>query len=355
MISAKSMIVRMSVRLELYINLIVVPLAVYYAVIAGRYHGEKLYYLIWASIISATAAMFFGVVFRTVRLSGIIRELNAHKEDLFALKLRILLYPRFEGIIITLRWVLGILCCYLIVSSKVTISWTETLPAFLILIMCIPINSIISYSTAEHVLAPILMDERIRGVYIPLNQYKLHSLSFRTIMTLVYVLIVPLVTLGHFLYIANFDGFRFVDLPFHFMIIFLLSLTAIFITVYESDSGIRAGLKMTVENLEELEKGNLHVAPIPILGKSGIGIISQSVNILAKSLRSSAEMFSKAFESSPMGMIIMQYDGGTILNANESFLKIFGYGQGEIIGQPLKEVGLFPNPWTIMKGSYRSF
>ena len=74
MISAKSMIVRMSVRLELYINLIVVPLAVYYAVIAGRYHGEKLYYLIWASIISATAAMFFGVVFRTVRLSALFAK-----------------------------------------------------------------------------------------------------------------------------------------------------------------------------------------------------------------------------------------------------------------------------------------
>ena len=341
MISAKSMIVRMSVRLELYINLIVVPLAVYYAAIAGRYHGEQLYYLIWASIISASAAMFFGVVFRTVRLSGIIRELNAHKEDLFALKLRILLYPRFEGIIITLRWVLGILCCYLIVSSKVAITWTETLPSFLILIMCIPINSIISYCTAEHMLAPILMDERIRGVYVPLNQYKLHSLSFRTIMILVYVLIVPLVPLGHFLYIANFEGFRFADLPFHFMIILLLSLAAIFITVYESNFGTRSALKMTVKNLEELEKGNLQVAPVPILTKGEIGIISQSVNVLAKSLRSSAEMFSKAFESSPMGRVIMQYGGGMIINANQSFLKIFGYGRGEIIGRPLKEVGLF--------------
>ncbi len=341
MISAWRLILRLTVRLELYINLIVVPLAMYYGTIAGRYKGEKLNYLIAASIVSATLATLFGIFVRIWKLSNILSDLEAKREDYTSIKLRLLSYPRSESTIITLRWLFGLLCCYLMMRSFVELTWFETLPTVFILLLCIPINSVISYSTTEHLLAPLLMDERIRGVYIPRHMYKLFSVSYRTALIVVSALIIPLVTLGHFLFLSNLGGVRFTDLTTHVFIILFLSLAAIFVTVYESNAGIHSGLMMTVKNLAELEKGNLNVEPIPLLTKGEIGVISQYVNILAHSLRNSEEMFSKAFRSSPVGIVIWKIDGGFFLNVNESFTKISGYKREEVIGRTIKGVGLF--------------
>lgn len=341
MISTRRLIARLTIRLELYINLIVVPLAVYYGTIAGRYKGENLKYLIISSIIAASLATLFGMFVRIWKLSHILNALDTKSEDYAAIKLKLLSYPRSESTVIILRWVFGLLCCYLILSSFAELKWFEILPAFFILILCIPINSIISYSTTEHLLSPLLMDERIRGVYTPRNMYKLFSVSYRTTLIVISILIIPLVTLGHFLFISNIEAVRFTDLPFHVFIILALSLAAIFVTVHESNAGIRSGLAMTVKNLEELEKGNLNVEPIPLLTKGEIGVISQSVNVLANSLRNSEEMFSKAFRSSPVGIVIWKIDGGYFLNVNESFTKISGYSREEVTGRNIWDMGLF--------------
>ncbi|MCX5799695.1 MAG: PAS domain-containing sensor histidine kinase, partial [Proteobacteria bacterium] len=111
--------------------------------------------------------------------------------------------------------------------------------------------------------------------------------------------------------------------------------------VHESNAGIQSGLRMTLETLEELEKGNLLVEPIPLLAKGEIGVISQSVNVLAHSLRNSEEMFSKAFRSSPVGIVIWRVLDGCFLNVNESFFKISGFSRDSVIGRTLEEIGLF--------------
>ncbi|MRR35501.1 PAS domain S-box protein [bacterium] len=340
-ISARTLITRLTLRLELYINIIVVPLAVYYGAIVGGYRGNKLTYIIIMSVISATLATLFGMFVRIWKLSDIIGDLNSRWEDLASIKLRLLNYPRSESTIITLRWVFGLLCCYLLMRSFVELTWAETLPVFFILILCIPINSVISYSTTEHLLAPVLMDERIRGVYIPRHMYKLFSVSYRTTFIVISVLLIPVITFGHFLFISNLETMPIRDLLSYVLIILTLSLAAIFVTVYESNAGIQSGLMMTLKNLGELEKGNLDVEPIPLLTKGEIGIIGQSVNILAHSLRNSEEMFSKAFRSSPVGIVIWKIDGGYFLNINESFTKISGYVREEVVGRNIREVSLF--------------
>jgi PAS domain S-box-containing protein len=341
MISTKGLIAKLTIRLELYINLIVVPLALYYGTIAGMFQGKKLLYVIYTAIISATLATLFGMSIRIWKLTRILNALDAGTEDYATIKLDLLSYPTTESIVIVLRWVLGLVCQYVILQSSVGITWFETLPVFFILLLCVPINSIISYCTTEHLLSPVLMDDRIKGVHLPRDSYTLFSVSFRTTLIVISVLIIPLVTLGHFLFISNLQAFRLSDLSINVFIIMALSLAAIFVTVHESNAGIHTGLKMTLETLEELEKGNLLVEPIPLLAKGEIGIISQSVNVLAHSLRNSEEMFSKAFRSSPVGIVIWRIQDGCFLNINESFLKISGFSRDSVIGKTLEEVGLF--------------
>ncbi len=305
------------------------------------FQGEKLLYVIYTAIISATLATLFGMSIRIWKLTGILNALNRGTEDYATIKLDLLSYPTTESIVIALRWVLGLACQYAILQSSVGITWFETLPVFFILLLCIPINSIISYCTTEHLLSPVLMDDRIKGVHLPRDSYTLFSVSSRTTLIVISVLIIPLITLGHFLFISHLQAISLSDLSINVFIILALSLAAIFVTVHESNAGIQSGLRMTLDTLEELEKGNLIVEPIPLLAKGEIGVISQSVNILAHSLRNSEEMFSKAFRSSPVGIVIWRVLDGCFLNVNESFFKICGFSRDSVLGRSLKEIGLF--------------
>jgi hypothetical protein len=260
-ISARNLITRLTLRLELYINIIVVPLAVYYGSVVGGYRATKLTYIIVMSVISATLATLFGMFVRIWKLSDIIGDLNSRWDDYASIKLRLINYPRSEATIITLRWLFGLLCCYHHMRSFVELSWIDTMPVFFILFLCIPINSVISYSTTEHLLAPLLMDERIRGVYIPRHMYKLFSVSYRTTFIVVSVLIIPVITFGHILFISSLEIIPISDLVSYVLIILTLSLAAIFVTVYESNAGIRSGLMMTLKNLGELERGTSTWSP----------------------------------------------------------------------------------------------
>jgi PAS domain S-box-containing protein len=115
------------------------------------------------------------------------------------------------------------------------------------------------------------------------------------------------------------------------------------VTVHESERRHQLRLKMTVNTLEDLEKGNHDVPPYHAhQGRSGI--ISQSVNVLAHSLRNSQEMFEKAFRSSPMGIAIWRLGGGFLVNVNESFTEITGYTRDNMAGRALEDVGLFASP-----------
>jgi len=341
MISTRSLIAKLTIRLELYINLIVVPLAMYYGSFAGRYTGEKLYLLITASVIAATLATFFGMAVRIWKLTTILNNLRDRIQDDANIKLKLLSYPRTESTIIILRWIFGMTCVYFIMRSFYVLSWVEILPIFFVLLLCIPINSIISYCTTEHLLFPVLKEERIKNVYLPREKYKLFSVSYRTSLIVISILLIPLITLGHFLFISHLETVRLTDLSLHVFIVMCLSLAAIFVTVYESNAGIQSGLKMTVQTLDALEKGDLNVESIPLLTKGEIGIISQYVNILAHSLKNSEEMFSKAFRSSPVGIVLWTIGGGLFLNVNESFIKISGYSREEIVGNMLHDVNLF--------------
>ena len=59
-------------------------------------------------------------------------------------------------------------------------------------------------------------------------------------------------------------------------------------------------------------------------------------------LRQSEERFSKAFRSSPFGIVIATESKGRMVDANPAFLKMVGYNREDVIGRTAKELNL----WT---------
>ena len=78
-------------------------------------------------------------------------------------------------------------------------------------------------------------------------------------------------------------------------------------------------------------------------------IIWTSIDITARKiaedrLKESEERFSKAFHSSPLGMVITTLPEGRFIDANESFLRLTQYTRKDIIGRTSAEFNLFADP-----------
>ena len=65
---------------------------------------------------------------------------------------------------------------------------------------------------------------------------------------------------------------------------------------------------------------------------------------MEKSLKESEEKFSKAFMNSPQAVVITSLDDGVILEANDTFVKLFGYTRKEIIGKKAVDLHLWNSP-----------
>jgi PAS domain S-box-containing protein len=65
---------------------------------------------------------------------------------------------------------------------------------------------------------------------------------------------------------------------------------------------------------------------------------------LVDSLRQSEEKFSRAFRVSPDAMMINALTDGRFIDVNDSFLQIVGYERDEVIGRPIGEIDIWPDP-----------
>ncbi len=63
-----------------------------------------------------------------------------------------------------------------------------------------------------------------------------------------------------------------------------------------------------------------------------------------KALKESEERFSAAFNASPVALIVSRWKDGRYLYVNESFLRLFEYTSGEVIGRTSQELNIYANP-----------
>jgi PAS domain S-box-containing protein len=61
-------------------------------------------------------------------------------------------------------------------------------------------------------------------------------------------------------------------------------------------------------------------------------------------LRKSEERFSKAFRATPISIAISTLDKGRIVDANDGYLRLFGFSRDEVIGRYAHELGIWINP-----------
>jgi PAS domain S-box-containing protein len=80
---------------------------------------------------------------------------------------------------------------------------------------------------------------------------------------------------------------------------------------------------------------------------AGLEIIARDITArkyAEDALRQSEERFSSAFRASPVAIAISSYPDGRLADVNASFVKLFGYSRGEVIGRTALDLGLWVDP-----------
>ena len=103
--------------------------------------------------------------------------------------------------------------------------------------------------------------------------------------------------------------------------------------------------------LRKAEPLDVSISAAPVRDGSGvvIGCIAVLTDITAQrraddALRRSEERFGKGFRASPIGMLVSKLGDGSIVDVNDSFLRISGYQRDDLIGRSADDLGWWVSP-----------
>lgn len=272
-------------KIETRNSFVTVPTALYVACIAGGYSDKKISYLVISAVIALTVTAAPGIAFRFFTVKKLFSRLESKDADYTRIKKMLLLYPKFEANVILIRWVAAISICYLTFRIFTIPTFLETMPFLLTPFLTLPIGYTMIFFITENMLSDLHMDQRISSAKLITESFKLFSMFKRTVLIAGSIVVIPIVILGYFFFAASTGYMQFSHLIMHITFVGILSSMIIFILVKESTAGMDANLKIIIESLETMDRGNLNIKNVPMLTTAEIGIIGQHVNMLAESLR----------------------------------------------------------------------
>jgi methyl-accepting chemotaxis protein len=287
MIKKGRFILKLTLRLEIYTNFIVVPLLLYFGRLTGHYspEGEKL--LNSNALVISTFNMIVATILRIIILNVIMRKINRDdgNTDFAKIKRNLLNYPRIETIIISVRWAFGLSMTFATMYLAGYAEASRALTYFIDILMCGTVNAVISFFVTENMISHILKTPRLAATPLPAGSYSQVGIQLRLLMTVIAVLIIPIVIMGYMVVLISSGIVKIDQFAGHLLFIVVMSLFTLAVVLFESTSGIRNGMKMTIGALQKLSENDFNTGSLPMLDRSEIGIISQYVNKLGGSLR----------------------------------------------------------------------
>ncbi len=276
-------------KLESYAFLMVTPLAVYFVALSGAHRGPDVKIIVAGAVIAVPFVLLFGIPMRVIRLFPLIHALYGPRsgdltdEKLMSIKRGLLNYPMYEGVVIILRWLLGLTVAALYVYLET--GMFGDIEYLLSIILVIPVSYTLFYFTTENYLGRYLLDDRMSRVMLQPGSYRHVSLFTRTLLILISIIIIPTIISSYFFVLSQAGLIHFQYTRLHVFFIVSLSLFSIVSTAYESTINIRRGMNLTVRTLENMRGGNFDVH-LAMISRDEIGVITQYVNFLAEALRS---------------------------------------------------------------------
>ncbi len=278
-------ILRLTIRLEIYTNLVVVPMTQFFTTVTRQRSSDEQLFATLVALLSTILMITLGTFARTYILSRLLKQIDIKQSDKPEIKKRLLNYPRIEVLIIIFRWFFGLLIPYVAVCLNYRLTISQMCSFFFIVILAISTNAVISFFTTENIISDILKTDIMSRVIISEKNYRNINTPFRLLLTVAAVLIMPMITLGYMLFLVNSGTMQYTNLLSKITIMMFLSTITLAVLMYEATNGIRRSMRMTTNTLKDLSGGEFNTKQLPMLDRSEFGTITTYINILAESLR----------------------------------------------------------------------
>jgi len=285
MSDAAKFFLKLTLRSEMYLNAVIVPLIVVYVIIGGGYTKDQIVVFVLSAAGAAGGLSVIAIGLRFKLLVPLIKSIDSEGADYRALKIKLLNYPVYEVRINAVRWFLGITIVILILINVLELSTIQIVVFFPGYLLAIPINNVITYFTTENLLSKYLRDERIAGAAIDKSDYREYTILRRTLSTVIAVILIPTIILGFFFFAAAGKMVVFENAGASIAFVAGLSGLGIFIALFELFKNINSGMAVLSEAMGRMEKGDLSIPSIPMLGRNEIGTMNLYLANLLVSLK----------------------------------------------------------------------
>jgi methyl-accepting chemotaxis protein len=284
--SAGQHILRLTLRIEIFTNAVIIPLATYFVVIAGNFQASVLLNILIAALIIAPAMFTVHFVMRTRFLKDRIRSVieGDSPEALAGVKASLLGYPVQESVIVAFRWIVGIGSIFLYIHLRFGLSAVQMGVATVSLLMIVPISMVHYYSFSENFISDLLEQPSMVPVRLKGDRYRKIPVAFRIQYLILAITIIPLVIFGTFFALINARLIEFSNIAAH---ILGISLMQVIIVVYESMIAtrlIRDTIQKNITFLEAVRQGDIR-GTAPLLTSSEMGDISKHINNTVTAMR----------------------------------------------------------------------
>ena len=264
---------------------ILLALAVHAAIILGNFNVAGIKYFCIDAAILAVIVTSVQIYIRYRKISAIMKSFIDPDSDIRNLKVRIITYPRFEGLIHIFRWGIGVPIVVMLLYFQIELTVENLIPFAILLPVMIINNSIIAYLGIENILSALLQQPRLSSCVIELKGLKILTLNSRMLLVIISVVSIPLVILGYLLFLGNSGNLKINNIGYHILFVLVLSAVAVTVLVIEMYWNNQRSITTMISALQMITEGDLTVESVPMLALSEIGNVSQHVTILLLKLK----------------------------------------------------------------------
>lgn len=279
----------LTLKVEFYTNLILVPMALYFVIITGQFSEAQIMAFLIGAPAGATAGMIPGLIVRFIFAKRFFRKLSDSSTDFSRLRFEIFKYPRIEAGVMGIRWPLGVTAAYLTTSFFEPLGITQVIPMVVGVIMIIIPAMAMTYFPVENICSRLF--ERKEFLDAPLDRelYKPFRLTSRVLFILIGTVLLPILIFGYFFMVAALDMMAFERIAVHFVAIFLICSVNMGVLTYESLRGERKALHLMNDRIRQLREGIYSNDPLPVLSRGEIAGFTNEINLLSKRLGDNQE------------------------------------------------------------------
>ncbi len=311
-------ILRLSLMIEGTTNILNVPLAIYFIVIAGNFRDEQLVYILLNAIVIATILFLIHTTIRFLYLNPIFNYLFDNESEITDqskknVKMKLLNYPVQESVIVAVRWILGVGLIFILIHLRYGLSQLQVLNVALTLVMIIPASMVTNYSLSENFFISFMESPKIADVVLDVKSYMTVPISFRVLFLVFSMILIPVVIFSAFFYMMNAGFISFTNIRMHIAAISLFLVVIVIVETNLATHGIKRSIRRMIEFIEELKTGNI-AGTVPLLSNNEMGIISNYLNQTVSTLKVLIERLMAAIKD-------MSESSGSMLSAAQVFSK----------------------------------